>query len=566
MSCTKFKLTTVAALVLAATQANAAIYDVVEVTPTGLTTQATEYFGVAVKPEDIDKTTATPDELLGCFGSTSCSESTYPIAVESRVTLEGVSYREEVPFAMDNRFYYLEDYGNFEDYCAGLLQYSTCEGWSSLRWNTWVSEQDMSHVNAEAFIEGVGKVGSYNTVINSIDETSQPVGVQSDGSSIRHNALATATVTASTESRAWDSITVNGKVFNVGSISSAVTNDYGNYFSSKAAIWNADSSVPVLSEWGTSVVEKRGDYMAQGSMRAITYDNASDKLYAVGYNANYASSDIQDMNASVFVIDTSLTNIEPLTISGPQVDSGGDYKYTNSVATDINDNLLVIGHAKRRIAEEGTLDNKMFISQVTSSNNSASLPTATFIAGGIFFSGVGGNARSVNNFNEIVGQVDAESIREVDGKERRHRGFIYPYYDAATTGTEVTRRAIFKDQAWWLDDLTNDGNVSGNNNMYRIIDASDINDAGVISATAYRCSVGGVAQGYDTTSHNAECKFGSGGNEEIVAVKLIPRSSASSADIQARGTEVAKVERSGAGSGLLSIALLGLLGFRRKFK
>ena len=102
--------------------------------------------------------------------------------------------------------------------------------------------------------------------------------------------------------------------------------------------------------------------------------------------------------------------------------------------------------------------------------------------------------------------------------------------------------------------------------MYRIIDASDINDAGVISATAYRCSVGGVAQGYDTTSHNAECKFGSGGNEEIVAVKLIPRSSASSADIQARGTEVAKVERSGAGSGLLSIALLGLLGFRRKFK
>ena len=94
MSCTKFKLTTVAALVLAATQANAAIYDVVEVTPTGLTTQATEYFGVAVKPEDIDKTTATPDELLGCFGSASCSESTYPIAVESRVTLEGVSYRE----------------------------------------------------------------------------------------------------------------------------------------------------------------------------------------------------------------------------------------------------------------------------------------------------------------------------------------------------------------------------------------------------------------------------------------------------------------------------------------
>ncbi|MFA0570300.1 DUF3466 family protein [Vibrio gallaecicus] len=563
MSCTKFKLTTVAALVLAATQANAAIYDVVEVTPTGLTTQATEYFGVAVKPEDIDKTTATPDELLGCFGSASCSESTYPIAVESRVTLEGVSYREEVPFAMDNRFYYLEDYDNFEDYCVGLLEYSTCEGWSSQRWNTWQLEQDMSHVNAEAFIEGVGKVGNFNTIINSIDELSQPVGVNSDGSNVRNNALATAAVTATTESRAWDSIVVDGKLFNVGSISSDVTNDYGNYFSSKAAIWNTDSPIPVLSEWGTSVIEIRGDYIAQGSMRAISYDSVSDTLYGAGYNANYANNDLQDMNASVFVIDKSLTTIEPLTISGPQVDSDGDYKYTNSVATDINANLFVIGHAKRRIAEEGTLDNKIFVSQVTSSNSATSLPTGTFLSGGIFFSGAGGNARSVNNFNEIVGQIDAESSREVDGKERRHRGFIYPY---ATTGTESTRSTIFKDQAWWLDDLTNDGDVAGNNNKYRIFDATDINDAGVISATAFKCTVNGVTQGYDTTSHNAECQFGSGGNEEVVAVKLIPRSNASSADIQARSTDVAKVERSGAGFGLLSITFLGLLGFRRKFK
>ncbi|NOH96256.1 DUF3466 family protein [Vibrio sp. 99-70-13A1] len=563
MSCTKFKLTTVAALVLAATQASAALYDVVEVTPTGLTTEATEYFGVAVIPQDIDKSTATPDELLGCFGSTACSESTYPIAVESRVSIEGVSYREEVPFAMDNRFYYLEDYDNFEDYCVGLLEYSTCEGWSTQRWNTWQLEQDMSYVNAEAFIEGKGKVGTYNTVINSIDELSQPVGVQSDGSNIRNNAITTAPVTTTTESRAWDSVTVDGKLFNVGSISTDVTNDYGNYFSSKAAIWNSDSTTPVLSEWGTSVVEIRGDYIAQGSMRAITYDSASGKLYGAGYNANYDSNDLQDMNASVFVIDTALTSIEPLTISGPQVDSNGDYKYTNSVATDINSNLLVVGHAKRRIAEEGTLDNKIFVSQVTSSNNSASLPTGTFLTGGIFFSGAGGNARSVNNFNEIVGQIDAESSREVDGKERRHRGFIYPY---ATTGTESTRSTIFKDQAWWLDDLTNDGDVAGNNNKYRIFDATDINDAGVISATAFKCTVNGAEQAYDTTSHNAECQFGSGGVEEIVAVKLIPRSGAVADDIIARSTDAAKVERSGAGFGLLSISLLGFLAFRRKFK
>ncbi|WP_133154427.1 DUF3466 family protein, partial [Vibrio splendidus] len=256
--------------------------------------------------------------------------------------------------------------------------------------------------------------------------------------------------------------------------------------------------------------------------------------------------------------------ILPIPVSGVEVDSNDDYKYTNSVATDINDNLVAIGNAKRRIIEGGTLSTKMFVV-----DNAAS-PTANFLTSGIFFSDAGGEAKSINNFNEIVGQVDSESIREIDGRERRHRGFIYPYEAKtnATSSIDERRVDIFKGQAWWLDDLTNDGNASGINNRYRIIDASDINDAGVISATAIRCTVNGSARPYDTTAHNSYCNNAesSSTTEEIVAVKLIPKQGSDASNIQARGTDEHKVDREGASLSWLGLTVLGLLGFRRKFK
>ena len=51
MTCTKFKLTTVAGLVLAATNANAALYKVVEVKPAFADDdKISEIFGVAIQP------------------------------------------------------------------------------------------------------------------------------------------------------------------------------------------------------------------------------------------------------------------------------------------------------------------------------------------------------------------------------------------------------------------------------------------------------------------------------------------------------------------------------------
>ncbi|MCC4776156.1 DUF3466 family protein [Vibrio cyclitrophicus] len=570
MTCTKFKLTTVAALVLAATNANAALYKVVEVTPS--ITGASEIYGVAIQPGVA--TDGTNELALGCFDSaaTNCTDSAFKLAGETRDTLEAVSYREEVPFAMDAPFQYIQERDDFENYCYRELRYSTCESWAENRWNdTWSKERnDLTHVNAKAFVEGGDTFETRNTVINSLDENAQPVGIKSKDD-IRNNALFTTTAapTGASETRAWKAITAsNGTVYNVGSISEEFdptdTSEPDKAFASKAAIWGGTTTKEI--DWVRSGNAQQGDYFAQGSMRSIV--ESSSIFYGVGYNTVDGNGDLQDMNASVFVSDSLDISGSWSTkvISGAEVKSGSsndDARYSNSVATDINDNLFAVGYSKRNgfVPESGSAGNKIFV--VTDA--SAVTPTATYLSGGIFFGGSSGEAKAVNNFNEFVGQIDAETTREVDGSERRHRGFIYPYN--IDSSKDERRVDIFNGQAWWLDDLTNDGNASGDNNKFRIIDASDINDAGVISATAIKCTVGGTTQPYDTTSHNSYCG-GAATNavEEVVAVKLIPIAGKGKADIQTRSADTEKVDRQGGSLGWLTLTVLGLLGFRRKFK
>ncbi|MGF1849510.1 DUF3466 family protein [Vibrio lentus] len=571
MTCTKFKLTTVAALVFAATNANAALYDVVEVTPS--ITGASEIFGVAIQP-GVAKNAGNIELAKGCFDSAAnCEDSTFKLAGETRDTLEAVSYREEVPFAMDAPFQYIQDRDDFEDYCRRELKYSTCESWADNRWfDTWNKERnDFTYVNAKAFVENGSSISSYNVAITALDDSGAPLGIESNGSDIRYNAVTTVSLTASSESRAFGALTVDNAgtdiIYNFGSISTkgAKTDTSDTTFSSKAAIWK-DGEVHQFT-WTQGDIPQTGDYFAQGSMRGLTEN--SGKLYGVGFDTVNGNGDLQDMNASVFVsdsLDISGANWTTKIISGAEVKSGSsndDARYSNSVATDINENLFAVGYSKRNgyVPESGSAGNKMFV--VTDA--SASTPTATYLSGGIFFGGASGEAKAVNNFNEFVGQVDAETTREVDGSERRHRGFIYPYNVASSK--DERRVDIFNGQAWWLDDLTNDGNTSGENNKFRIIDASDINDAGVISATAIKCTVGGTTQPYDTTSHNSYCG-GAASNavEEVVAVKLIPIAGATKADIQTRSADSEKVDRQGGSLGWLALTVLGLLGFRRKFK
>ncbi|WP_337910510.1 DUF3466 family protein [Vibrio cholerae] len=567
MSRITFKRSILASAVLLATQtANAALYQVMEVTPSTGQSYGSAW-GVAIQPS-----TGTDS----CFnnstvGSVNCQN--FALAGETRIekastgkAVDGLSYRDEVAFGIDNAFVYVQERNDFERYCYSELLYSTCNTWAEPHWNRWQAEINSTQVaNSIAFI-GTGTTGapideSQNVIVNSLTSNATPIGINvktGDVTTYRRNANAIQARLPSTISapnvadalytRAWKT---DGD-YTVGSVSKSSPNNEGTYFYSKPAIWKNDGSATVELNWPTGTEPNRNNRLAQGSMRDVVENGG--KLYAVGYSSY--DTDNHYMQASVFQLDdtSNFSNAASWTtkaVSGAESRIGGDYIHSNSVVTDVNKNLVALGSAKRAGSrpENGAAGNRLFVIE----DVSASTPTANFLTGGIFFTGAGGKAGAINSYNEIVGQVDANDTRENDGKPRRKRGFIYPY---SANGSDPSRMAIFANKAWLLDDLTNDNTATGNNNQFRIIDATDINDAGVISATALKCS-----GGYDTTAHNSLC---SNREETVAAVKLVPIVNATSANIQQRSTEEQASERKGGSFGLGLLMVLGVLGFRRK--
>ncbi|HDI3209801.1 TPA: DUF3466 family protein [Vibrio cholerae] len=564
MSRITFKRSILASAVLLATQtANAALYQVMEVTPSTGQSYGSAW-GVAIQPS-----TGTDS----CFnnstvGSVNCQN--FALAGETRIekastgkAVDGLSYRDEVAFGIDNAFVYVQERNDFERYCYNELLYSTCNTWADPHWNRWQAEINSTQVaNSIAFI-GTGTTGapideSQNVIVNSLTSNATPIGINvktGDVTTYRRNANAiharstvAPNITDALYTRAWKT----DGVYTVGSISRSSNNNEGAYFYSKPAIWKNSNGETVELSWPTGTEANRNNRLAQGSMRDVVENGG--KLYAVGYSSY--DTDNHYMQASVFELDntSNFSNAASWTIkavSGAESRIGGDYIHSNSVVTDVNKNLVALGSAKRAGSrpENGAAGNRLFVIE----DISASTPTANFLTGGIFFTGAGGKAGAINSYNEIVGQVDANDTRENDGKPRRKRGFIYPY---SANGSDPSRMAIFANKAWLLDDLTNDNTATGNNNQFRVIDATDINDAGVISATALKCS-----GGYDTTAHNSLC---SNREETVVAVKLVPIVNATSANIQQRSTEEQASERKGGSFGLGLLIVLGLLGFRRK--
>ncbi|EGQ7758250.1 DUF3466 family protein [Vibrio vulnificus] len=568
MNCsTRFKLTTVALLVGSAMNANAALYKVVEVDPAlnGSSSTYNDAYGVAIQQGDVAFET-------GCFANgANCTDDQFKLALETRVSVDGVSYREELPFAMDATFGYIQEFDDFERYCYNELRYSTCETWASIHWAPWYKELSKDYTsNALAFVEGnqSAYTNKFNNVINSLTESGSPVGNQSivndEGTLQTRNKVVapvmpvyekvsdTDTETDFYQSRAWKT----DGTYTVGSVSSKTGNENGTHYTSKAAIWDAAGVVKQL-DWPQGA-DRDGERLAQGSMRDVVVDSTNNKVYGVGYNT-YADDNY--INASVFVgtFDASGTfensSWDTKQVSGAQMKISGDIIHSNSVVTNVNSNFIAIGEAKRAGGKpsEGSAANRLFLVK----DVRAESVSATFLPelGGIFFSGAGGKMGGINKYNEIVGQLDAEDTREIDGKPRRKRAFILPY---EANGSVESRISIFDNKAWYLDDLTNGSNAPVENNQYRIIDATDINDAGVISATAIKCE-----GGYDTTAHNSYCGEGSQ-EEKVVAVKLIPIANADANNIEKRPVEKAAAERSGAGLGWLSLTLLVLFGFRRK--
>ncbi|EKO3696848.1 DUF3466 family protein [Vibrio metschnikovii] len=565
ISSNMFKLTAISAMILSATSASAALYEIIEISPPSAFESA---YGVAIQPGNIN--ISDPEaKKLGCFlasaDETECKDfrlagETRRVATHAGQAVDGVSYREEVAFGLDIGFDYIQDQRDFEIYCRRFLGYATCDTWASVHWNEWDKERrGNTSPNATAFIEGeqtpltVSGAGNENIVINSLTSEAKPIGIKiaaGDVSGFRRNSVQAIGITQNPENnwpqtRAWKT----DGTYTVGSVAREATNNQGNFYTSKGAIWDSSGKMTEIP-W-PSENANHSNRLAQGSIRDFVIDKDNNKLYAVGYNTFYSDQNLMQASVSILKIEgddtLSFTNTKP--VAGATVrengNSGDRIIYSHSLLTAVNEHGIAIGKLSR--AESGAYANRLFV--VPDIND----PKANFLNGSLFFAGAGGKAGAINNFNEIVGQIDTEETREVGGKPRRKRGFIYPY------GTSVPeRQAIFNNRAWLLDDLTNGGDFSGKNNQYRIIAANDINDAGVIAATALKCT-----GGYDSTAHNAQCGAGKG-QEKTVAVKLVPIAGKTHEDTSPRGMDDLVVERNGAGLGLWSLILGGLLWFRRK--
>jgi hypothetical protein len=542
------QLTLASMAVSAALDAQAALYTVVEVTPTPLTDYS-ESYGSAIAPSSAG---------VSCFSSDCAQGEAYSMGVSTLKRATGIDYKRVVPFGMDSAFRYVDSRDGFLSYCQEQLGYQTCEAWADANWAGYAPELAGDYANGRAAVEPSGRAFEVNTSINALTAGGEAIGNSREGKTYRNRAFVGNTLLGlpsdtpeAVTSQAFHQDSSAQYVF--GSISRKAVNSEGAHFSSKPAYWlSSDLSKPVELNWGQGGVLLSNVQLAQGAIRAGVV--AGSAFYGVGFNTYYD----QRMDATVFTCarDTSsgaLSNCVSEQVKNATSKSDDNFIYSNTMLTGVNSHKVAVGSAKLNLdyAEAGAAANKLFyVADVSKA------PYAQYLQDtgqGIFFAGAGGKIGNINNNNEIVGQIDVEKTREKGGKPRRQRGFIYPL---KLDG--VTPNPVFGNQAWILDDLTNDNLAKGNNNQFRVVSASDINDAGVISATALKCE-----GGYDNISDDSYC---GGGNkaETIVAVKLVPINGATASDIKPRVDIPEPVSRSGGFLGLFPVLGLALLYYRRR--
>ncbi|NOI31578.1 DUF3466 family protein [Vibrio coralliilyticus] len=547
MSSKIFKLSSITLAVAASFGAHAAIYNVYKYEP--VVASSSESFGAAIQPSTVDCWTS----ISG--GGTDCSithTTSQMIAFEEKRFAEGFQYRDEAPFFHEFGFDLLEEgYDGFKSYCSSFLGYNDtlCDHWATTEYTNGFRNEDPNGDlgNSTAFVESTKvTVSSNNLIINSLDSTgAEIVGTYQESAAARTRAFIGTTSSATiifndrSRSRAW----AKEGTLAVGSVSTQSGNDPDDYYS-HAAVWDGANfhQIPWLSNVGED-----GRSMPQASARDLATIGGT--TYAVGYASNEEEVPV----AAVFNL-TNLNSI-PTSFISLYENNHGDYndRYLNSVLNSVNDKGTAVGTVKYRVVNNGAYSNTLiYVSDV--SNSALSTTTFTDKFGGIFFEGANGKAGAINNNDEVVGAVDNQTHQESGGgKPRSQRAFIAPL-------DTTNAKAPLNSKAWYLDDLTNDGSSSSDNNQYRIIDATDINDAGVISGTALYC-----AGGYDTTAIDSKCDGGTPGAEKRIAVKLVPINGATTSDIQARSvTQEDKVDRQGGSLGFLALTLLGFLGFRRK--
>ncbi|AIW14036.1 DUF3466 domain-containing protein [Vibrio tubiashii] len=559
-----FKISAVAATVAASFAANAALYNVYPEHPEGANTSILTY-GVAISPETVKSGTNT------CWDE-ACSESTSAMATEVKRYREGFNYRDEAPFFLPFGWNYLDDdWDGFRNYCRNYLGYADtlCENWANAQYNNGYKNEwvDKNFAGSIAYLNGSVVKADVNTVVTDIYNdggTLKPVGSSQDTNITAYRSFKGFVASDSvTETGAADfnsalywarkelATAAGTKIFTVGSITrNNINTDNRRIYTSKPSVW-LGTSPAVLTEipWPNSDRKENGDNRSQGSARDIIVDsNDNSILYAVGYTSD---GDVR-LKAAVFKSKDSGSTWEAFGSGGSNLVTGFPFdseKYANQTLQAVNNNKIAIGTTKLNERQSGAYANSLFY--VTNLD----APAYTAFSGSIFFTGANGKAGAINNHNDVVGTIDFESHPESSGsggKPRAQRGFITNL--GAAPATVPGSAAPIGGQARYLDDLTYGSGASTDNNQFRIVEASDINDAGVIAATAYFCS-----GGFESEAIDAKCTAGA----SLVGVKLVPISS-SDRSITPRPVTQTTVERQGGSLGILVLTVLGLLGFRRK--
>ncbi len=252
---------------------------------------------------------------------------------------------------------------------------------------------------------------------------------------------------------------------------------------------------------------------------AVGHSMYSDSDRKVRYQAGVAEAAYRQVHASLFVDGQVL----------PMVDPAEWFFFSNDVnfqiassAVDINENDIVVGYANKVI--NGGLRRKMFYYDYNSGET-------TFLTG--FFTSSSTWPNAINDSNQIVGR--GEVI--IGGTTtRRSHGFIYDI----NTDT-------FKD----LNTLVSC------NSPYTIVEAKDINNNGVIVATA--------VMNKERRDSTGEVVVDAQGNPETesvtVAVKLQPVPNGEPDDCS---TEQTDYSRQGGSSGFGSLLLGGILLWWRR--
>ncbi|AJR08625.1 DUF3466 domain-containing protein [Photobacterium gaetbulicola] len=690
------KLSALAVLIAGATGANAAVYRVVEIeasTDTQIAIDKRDYYN-EVDLSELSRRLAFYGQGIAASSGQNCfvdacddgedvndPATDFSVFGESRFGADGINYRDEVPFILDN-LQRINDEDNLYRYCDSNLGPNTCREWARTQYygngyNTndvgdrsgfggLVREQEAwsknffsnataisgfresglneittfadSESGYEDVVSALGSIvdssnhKTTNSVINAQGTSAvgdYVLGISSgayfdDGQryarqfnkrgfvNLGDNKVGLAPAgsdsltTTAGQSLAWDAVEYNNQLLVVGSASydrssfndtdNKVPDNYGDrgdptfnegtyrdcpktfeekglesfyatkecqlsVFANDGVFWTLDGSTSgnveaqLLAKNDLATLDPdENDRSFQAGARAVELVNGQPVV--VGFTTDRYDNDYYAMRASVWELPADATSasaesFERTLIPGLALESGGDRVLTYTLATDVNANNKVIGVAKNFRA-----DNRSYVERMFVYDNAAKPDAPTFLNASIspiFFDGANGYPAAINNSNQIVGRLDSESVNQVDGRFRRQRAFTY------AMGEIEGSAALKRGDAYFLDDLVNDGNTNGNANKYRIFEATGINDAGVISATAYKCE-----GGYDDLTTDSFCQGGEPGVERIVAVKLIPIAASDEPSVVERPESEASVERSGASLGMLAMAFLGFLGFRRR--